>query len=80
MKVGIVGTGMVGSSAAYAMALLGVGNEVVLVDANEKLALAQAEDIAHATPFATTTVVRAGSFTPPGTRNVCPYSHTPSAS
>ncbi|MAY60871.1 MAG: L-lactate dehydrogenase [Rhizobiales bacterium] len=62
MKVGIVGTGMVGSSAAYAMALLGVGNEVVLVDANEKLALAQAEDIAHATPFATTTVVRAGTY------------------
>lgn len=62
MKVGIVGTGMVGSSAAYAMALLGVGNEVVLVDANEKLALAQAEDIAHATPFATTTSVRAGAY------------------
>ena len=62
MKVGIVGTGMVGSSAAYAMALLGVGNEIVLVDANEKLALAQAQDIAHATPYATTTSVRAGSY------------------
>jgi L-lactate dehydrogenase len=62
MKVGIVGAGMVGSSAAYAMALLGVGNEIVLIDANEKLALAQAQDITHATPFATTTSVRAGTY------------------
>lgn len=62
MKVGIVGAGMVGSSAAYAMALLGVGNEIVLIDANEKLALAQAQDITHATPFATTTSARAGTY------------------
>jgi L-lactate dehydrogenase len=62
MKVGIVGTGMVGSSAAYAMALLGVGNEIVLIDANEKLALAQAQDISHAIPFAATASVRAGTY------------------
>ena len=31
MKIGIVGAGMVGSSAAYAMALLGIGTEIVLV-------------------------------------------------
>ena len=62
MKVGIVGTGMVGSSAAYAMALLGVGNEIVLVDADVKLALAQAQDISHAIPFASTASVRAGTY------------------
>jgi len=62
MKIGIVGTGMVGSAAGYAMALLGVGTEIVLVDANPALARAQAQDIAHATPFATTVAVRAGEY------------------
>ncbi|MDP2120646.1 MAG: L-lactate dehydrogenase [Hoeflea sp.] len=62
MKIGIVGTGMVGSAAGYAMALLGVGTEIVLVDANPALALAQAQDIAHATPFAATVGVRAGDY------------------
>ena len=62
MKVGIVGTGMVGSAAGYAMALLGVGTEIVLVDANPALARAQAQDIAHATPFATTVAIHAGEY------------------
>jgi L-lactate dehydrogenase len=51
MKVGVVGCGFVGSSAAYAMALLGVASEIVLIDLNQKLANAHAEDILHATPF-----------------------------
>lgn len=62
MKVGIVGAGMVGSSAGYALALTGTASEVVLVDQNEKLAMAQAEDIAHATPFHSATKVSAGSY------------------
>jgi hypothetical protein len=36
MKIGIVGTGMVGSAAGYAMALLGVGTQIVLVDADAR--------------------------------------------
>lgn len=62
MKVGIVGAGMVGSSAGYALALTGTAREVVLVDLNEKLAMAQAEDIAHATPFHSATKVSAGGY------------------
>lgn len=62
MKIGIVGTGMVGSAAGYAMALMGVGTQIVLVDHNAALARAQAQDIAHATPFATTVAVRAGEY------------------
>ncbi|SIQ66680.1 malate dehydrogenase (NAD) [Rhizobium sp. RU35A] len=62
MKVGIVGAGMVGSSAGYALALTGTASEVVLVDVSEKLAIAQAEDIAHATPFHSATKVRAGDY------------------
>lgn len=62
MKLGIVGTGMVGSAAAYATALLGIVPEIVLVDMNPALARAQAEDIAHAMPFAAATNVRAGTY------------------
>lgn len=62
MKIGIVGTGMVGSAAGYAMALMGVGTEIVLVDASHALALAQAQDISHATPFASTIGVHAGEY------------------
>ena len=62
MKLGIVGTGMVGSAAAYATALLGLVPEIVLVDANAALARAQAEDIAHAMPFASSTAIRAGTY------------------
>lgn len=62
MKVGIIGAGMVGSSAAYALAMLGVASEIVLVDRNMDLAQAQAEDISHAVPFVSVTVVRSGDY------------------
>lgn len=60
MKVGIIGAGMVGSAAAYALALNGTASRLHLVDLNQQLALAQAQDIAHAVPFASSTVVTAG--------------------
>jgi L-lactate dehydrogenase len=62
MKVGIVGAGHVGSTAAYAMVLRGAASEVVLADADTALASAHAEDILHATPFAAATRVSAGSI------------------
>jgi L-lactate dehydrogenase len=62
MKVGIIGAGMVGSTAGYALALTGTASEVVLVDMNRALALAQAEDIAHATPFHSATKVISGGY------------------
>ncbi|WP_142849432.1 L-lactate dehydrogenase [Telmatospirillum sp. J64-1] len=62
MKVGVVGAGMVGSSAAFAMVLQGACSEVVLVDQNEKLAEAQAQDILHATPFAHSVRVHHGNY------------------
>ena len=43
MKIGIIGTGMVGSAAAFAMAIRGIGSHLVLVDHNSKLAAAQAQ-------------------------------------
>lgn len=62
MKIGIVGSGFVGSTAAYAMALVGIATEMVLIDLNEKLAQAHAEDILHATPFARPVRVTAGDY------------------
>jgi len=62
MKVGIIGCGFVGSSAAYAMTLQGVPNEIVLIDLNEKLAQAQAEDILHATSFSSPVRISAGGY------------------
>jgi len=62
MKVGIVGAGMVGSAAGYALALRGGASEVVFVDRSTDLAVAQAEDIAHAVPFAHPLRLRAGDY------------------
>ncbi|MGR3824111.1 MAG: L-lactate dehydrogenase [Salipiger marinus] len=62
MKAGIIGAGMVGSAAAYALALRGGASDVVLVDRNAALARAQAEDIAHAVPFAHPCQIHAGGY------------------
>lgn len=62
MKVGVVGCGFVGGTAAYAMALTGTVSELALVDLNPKAAQAQAEDILHATPFASPVRVAAGDY------------------
>jgi len=62
MKLGVVGAGMVGSAAAYAVVKTGAASEIVIIDVNEKLAQAQAEDISHAIPFAPQVRVSAGSY------------------
>src|SRR6516162_2376565 len=60
MKVGIVGAGFVGSTAAYALVMRGVGREIVLVDKNANRAVAEADDIRHAVPFANPLEIAAG--------------------
>lgn len=62
MKVGIVGAGMVGSAAGFALALSGGASEVVLVDTNPARAVAEAEDISHAVPFGRPVLIRAGDY------------------
>lgn len=62
MKIGIVGAGMVGSAAGYAIALRGTASQIVFVDYNADLARAQAQDIAHAVPFASATAVYSGVY------------------
>ncbi len=62
MKIGIVGSGVVGATAAYAMVMRGVGREIVLVDKNIKRAQAEADDIFHAVPFANPLHITAGDY------------------
>ena len=62
MKVGIVGAGFVGSTAAYALVMRGVASDIVLVDLNKTRAKAEAADILHAVPFVHPADVRAGDY------------------
>jgi L-lactate dehydrogenase len=62
MKIGIIGSGLVGSTAAYAMVMRNVGREIVLVDRNQARAQAEADDIFHAVPFANPIEVTAGDY------------------
>jgi L-lactate dehydrogenase len=62
MKVGIIGSGMVGATAAYANMFRKAASDIVLIDVNKKRAIAEAQDIMHAVPFAAATDVYTGSY------------------
>src|ERR1041384_5059298 len=62
MKTGVVGSGFVGATAAYALVMRGVGRRVVLVDQNRARAEAEADDLLHAVPFAHPLEVTAGDY------------------
>lgn len=62
MKIGIIGSGLVGATTAYTLVMQGVGRQLVLVDINRERAEAEAEDIRHAVPFAHPLEVMAGDF------------------
>ena len=62
MKVGIVGSGMVGATSAYAIMMRKAASDIVLIDVNKKRSEAEAADIQHAAPFVHATDVYAGSY------------------
>ncbi|WP_165230783.1 L-lactate dehydrogenase [Aquisphaera insulae] len=61
-KVGLVGTGMVGASFAYALMQSGVANELILIDADEARAEGEAMDLNHGMPFVSPMRIRAGGY------------------
>lgn len=61
-KVGIVGTGMVGASFAYALMQRGLANEMVLIDANRGRAEAEAMDLNHGLPFVRPMRIAVGDY------------------
>jgi L-lactate dehydrogenase len=62
VNTGVVGSGFVGATAAYALVMRGVGRRVVLVDQNRARAESEADDLFHAVPFAHPLEVTAGDY------------------
>ena len=61
-RVAIIGTGRVGSTAAYALLLSGLAPEIVLVDLDARRAEGEAMDLMHAVPFSDPVRVWAGGY------------------
>jgi L-lactate dehydrogenase len=61
-KVGLVGTGLVGSSFAYALMIRELASELVLVDANPQKAEGEMMDLNHGLSFAKPMKISAGSY------------------
>jgi L-lactate dehydrogenase len=63
MKVGIIGTGMVGSACALSLVLRGSAREIVLVDRTPERAKAVATDMRYGTPLSPSIDLRDGDYT-----------------
>jgi L-lactate dehydrogenase len=61
-RVAIVGTGLVGSTTAYALLLSGAAAEIVLIDRDERRADGHVQDLRDAEVFSHTTRVVVGQF------------------
>ena len=61
-KVSLVGTGLVGSSFAYALMIRGLASELVLIDANAGKAIGEVMDFNHGLSFTRPMKIAAGSY------------------
>jgi L-lactate dehydrogenase len=62
-KVAIIGTGLVGSSAAYSIINQGICDELLMIDINKERAIGEALDLSHCIDFTNSrTKVRAASY------------------
>lgn len=61
-RVVIVGAGLVGSTAAFALMTQGIASEIVLIDVNKDKALGEAMDLEHGLSFAKQARVWAGDY------------------
>ncbi|WP_322494116.1 L-lactate dehydrogenase [Chloroflexus sp.] len=61
-KVGVVGTGMVGTSFAYALMQRSLANELVLIDIDHARAEGEAMDLNHGLPFVRPMRIYAGTY------------------
>ena len=62
MKIGIIGTGMVGSAIAFSLTTEGLADKLILIDSNSHRATAEAMDISHAAPFSLGTLITSGDY------------------
>jgi len=61
-KVGLIGTGFVGSSFAYALMQRGIASELVLIDANAEKAVGEMMDLNHGLSFTKPMKITAGNY------------------
>ncbi len=61
-RIVIIGAGHVGATAAYALMLRALFHEIILIDSDEALAVAEAADISDAGALARAAHIRAGSY------------------
>lgn len=61
-KITILGTGNVGATIAYTLAIDGMASEILLIDINEKKAKGEAMDIFQGTPFCAPVNIHAGDY------------------
>ena len=61
-KITIIGTGSVGSTIAYTLAVTGVASEIVMIDINREKALGEALDIRQGIPFCAPCSIYAGDY------------------
>ena len=61
-KVGLIGTGFVGSSFAYSLMQRGIASELVLIDANADKAVGETMDLNHGLSFTKPMKITAGNY------------------
>ena len=61
-KITVIGTGSVGSTIAYTLAIEGLASEIVMIDINGDKAMGEALDIRQGTPFGHPCTVQAGNY------------------
>ena len=61
-KVTVIGAGSVGSTIAYTLSVMGIADEIVMIDINENKVLGEALDIRQGLPFCSTKSVYAGGY------------------
>ncbi|MDR1401415.1 MAG: NAD(P)-binding domain-containing protein [Puniceicoccales bacterium] len=62
MKIGIIGTGNVGSAVAFLLATANIADEIILINQTTERSLAEACDISHALPMMSSCAVRSGDL------------------
>ena len=69
-KISIIGTGSVGSTIAYSLAIMGMASEIVMIDINTEKALGEALDIRQGLPFCAPCSIYAGKYSDTAGSNI----------
>lgn len=61
-KITVIGSGSVGSTIAYTLAVTGIANEIVMIDINQERSKGEAMDINQGTPFCGPVSIYSGTY------------------